>query len=377
MLPDYVFSREKILPVIIAKLIVDLQYNTYFMKGFVRRIDAKAFLALAGAHLIVDVRSPKEFTEGHTTGAVNISLFTDDERAVIGTLYQKQGREPALLKGLDFALPKVFDYLSSLSKVAKGKTIGLHCWRGGLRSEMMAEVFSKAGYQVYLLAGGYKAYRSFIRDSFSVPAKIIILGGYTGCGKTDILKSLSQLGEQVIDLEALASHKGSVFGALGQGHQPTNEQFENKLYSIWSGMDFGKRRWMEDESRSIGRVALPPPVYEHISNGRMVKVILDKNIRISRLVDEYAGFDKGLLASALLRIREGLGGNRYNLAMEALVKDDFSLVADQVLEYYDKAYQKSIDKRQCREILDIELKGPDPSLHAKAILDKLKNNNNA
>ncbi len=345
------------------------------MNGFIRKVDVKAFLELAGVHLIVDVRSPGEFTEGHIPSALNISLFTDDERAVIGTLYQKQGHEPAILKGLDFALPKVFDYLSSLEQVAKTKTICLHCWRGGLRSEMMAEVFSKAGYKVYLLEGGYKAYRRFIRDSFSVPAKILVLGGYTGCGKTDILKSLARLGEQVIDLESLASHKGSVFGALGQGHQPTNEQFENELYNIWSKMDLRCRIWMEDESRSIGRVALPPPVYEHISNGRMLKVTLDKNLRISRLVDEYAGFDKELLAAALLRIREGLGGTRYKLAMEALVKDDFGLVADLVLEYYDKAYQKSIDKRQCKEILDFELMGPDPSLHAKAVLDILKNNN--
>ena len=341
----------------------------------VERVETPAFLSAAINHCIVDVRSPREFTEGHIPSAVNISLFTDDERAVIGTLYQKQGREPAILKGLDFALPKVFDYLSSLKKAAKGKTICLHCWRGGLRSEMLAEVFSKAGYQVFLLEGGYKAYRRLIRDSFSVPAKIIVLGGYTGCGKTDILKSLARMGEQVIDLESLASHKGSVFGALGQGLQPTNEQFENELYNTWSGMDPGRRLWLEDESRSIGRVALPPPVYEHISNGRMVKVILDKKIRIGRLVEEYAGFDKELLAAALLRIGEGLGGTRYNLAMEALERDDFGLVADLVLEYYDKAYQKSIDKRKCREILDIELKGPDPSLHAKAILEMLKKNN--
>jgi len=346
------------------------------MKGFVRKIDAEAFLELAGDNIKVDVRSPKEFTGGHIPLAVNIPLFTDDEREVIGTLYQKQGREPAILKGLDFALPKVFDYLSSLEKVARGKTICLHCWRGGLRSEMMAEVFCKAGYQVYLLEGGYKAYRRFIRDAFSVHAKIIVLGGYTGCGKTDILKALDRLGEQVIDLESLASHKGSVFGALGQGHQPTNEQFENELYNLWSGMDLSRRIWLEDESRSIGRVALPPPVYEHISNAGMVKVILDKKLRISRLVEEYAGFDKALLAGALLRIREGLGGTRFKLAMEALDKDDFAMVADLVLEYYDKAYQKSIDKRQCREILDIELNGQDPLLHAKTIQEMLKNNNN-
>lgn len=346
------------------------------MKGFVIKADARGFLKLAGDHVIIDVRSPKEFNEGHIPSAVNIPLFTDDERAVIGTLYQKQGREQAIVKGLDFALPKVFDYISFLEKVAKGKKIGLHCWRGGLRSEMMAEVFSRAGYQVFLLKGGYKAYRKFIRESFSIKADIIVLGGYTGCGKTDILKALAILGEQVIDLEYLASHKGSVFGGLGKGDQPTNEQFENNLYNFWAGLDFSKRFWMEDESRSIGKVALPPSVYDHISNGRMVKVIFDKKLRISRLVEEYAGFDRDLLAEALFRIREGLGGTRYKQALEALEKADFGMVADLVLEYYDKAYQKSINKRLCRDIVEIMLRGSDPAAHAAAILDMLKNNNN-
>ncbi len=340
----------------------------------ITRSGVNAFLELEKEYCCVDVRSPGEFTYGHIPGAVNIPLFSDDERAVIGTLYQKQGSGPTILKGLDIALPKVFGYISSLEKATPGKKIGIHCWRGGLRSEMMAEVFSKAGYHVSLLEGGYKAYRRFIRDSFSAKARIMVLGGYTGCGKTDILRSLARLGEQVIELEALASHKGSVFGALGQGDQPANEQFENNLYSIWSGMDFGKRIWMEDESRSIGKVALPPPVYDHISKGRMVKVILDKKLRLRRLVDEYAGFEKELLAGALFRIREGLGGTRYKIALEALDLNDFRTVADTVLEYYDKAYQKSIEKRISRDILGIELEGSDPSLHAGAILDMLKNN---
>jgi tRNA 2-selenouridine synthase len=346
------------------------------MKGFVKKIGTEEWLRLGKGHCIVDVRSPGEFIEGHIPDAINIPLFTDDERAVIGTLYHKQGREQALLKGLDFALPKVKDFIRQLERFAAWQKIGIHCWRGGMRSEMMAGVFSKAGYQVFLLEGGYKAYRKFIRESFSVSVQLIVLGGYTGCGKTEILKSLARLGEQVIDLECLASHKGSVFGALGQGYQPTNEQFENDLYRLWSALDPNRSIWMEDESRSIGRVALPPPVYEHISNGRMVKVVLEKQVRIARLVEEYAGFDKDLLAQALLRIREGLGGTRYKLAMEALYRDDFGLVADLVLEYYDKAYQKSIDKRPGRNIMDIELKGSDPELHAKAIMEMLKNYDN-
>ncbi|MCX6287050.1 MAG: tRNA 2-selenouridine(34) synthase MnmH [Bacteroidetes bacterium] len=342
----------------------------------VSKTKADTFLDLEGTYSFVDVRSPGEFTLGHIPGAVNIPLFTDDERAVIGTLYQKQGREPAILKGLDIALPKVFNYLKELKGNVPFNKVAVYCWRGGMRSELMSEVFSTAGYHVSLLEGGYKAYRRFIRESFFRISKIRVLGGYTGCGKTEILKSLSALGEQVIDLENIASHKGSVFGALGQGLQPGNEQFENNLYRLWAEMDFRKRIWMEDESRSIGKVTLPPPVFEQISNGKLVEVVMDKKQRINRLVAEYAGFDKELLAEALFRIREGLGGTRYNLASKALSESNFSLVAEIVLEYYDKAYRKAIEKRQNKDILTIKLKGSDPRHHAKKILAILKNSKN-
>jgi len=331
------------------------------------------FLSLEGEYSFADVRSPLEYAEGHIPGAVNIPLFSDDERALIGTLYQKQGREPAIAKGLDIGLPKVQHLVDSIKQNISGKKVALHCWRGGMRSELMAEVFSKAGYEVALLEGGYKAYRRFIRESFSGRYSVFVLGGYTGCGKTEILKEMAALGEQVIDLESLASHKGSVFGALGQKSQPTNEQFENTLYSIWTKMDPVRRIWLEDESRSIGRVALPPPVYDHISNGKLIRVILDQRIRIDRLVSEYAGFDKELLAEALFRIKEGLGGSRYKFALKALRESDFRSVVETVLEYYDKAYHWAIEKRLNKDIICIELKNSGPQIHAEAILEMLKN----
>ena len=339
----------------------------------IRKTGIKNFLSVVQECLLVDVRSPVEFNSGHIPESLNIPLFTDDERAVVGTLYQKQGREKAILKGMDFSIPKISYFIETLKLHMTGKGLAIHCWRGGMRSEKMAEVFNNAGYDVSILEGGYKAYRRFVRESFTKNARVIVLGGYTGCGKTEILGALSQLGEQVVDLEHLASHKGSVFGALGQGSQPTNEQFENNLYRVWVGMDFRKRIWMEDESRSIGRVALPPPVFDMISSGRMVQVVLDRKKRISRLVSEYAGFDRELLAEALFRIREGLGGTRYKQALEALGQSDFGGGAEFALEYYDKAYQKAIEKRQNKDIVSIDLKGSDPMVHAKSILYMLKN----
>lgn len=338
----------------------------------IQKVSAAVFLSLADEYCLADVRSPAEFAEGHIPGSMNIPLFNDEERSVIGTLYHKQGREEAILKGLDIALPKVSGYIRSVRKEIQGKKLAVHCWRGGMRSEMMAEVFRKAGYSVILLEGGYKAYRHFIRDSFSAKANIIVLGGFTGCGKTEILAALADKGEQVIDLEHLASHKGSVFGALGQRPQPTNEQFENELYRIWSGMDLTKRIWLEDESRSIGRVALPPPVFEQISEARMIQVFMDKTLRIDRLVEEYSCFPKEMLAAAIIKIHDGLGGSRSKLALEALGEGDFAEVADFVLEYYDKAYQKAIDKRKNKDITGIRLEGSDARHHASQILLRFK-----
>lgn len=321
---------------------------------------------------IIDVRSPGEFAFGHIPGAFNIPLFTDDERAVIGTIYHRQGREPAVLKGLDIALPKVEGFLETLRSITRKGILRVHCWRGGMRSGTMAELFEKNGYRVILLEGGYKAYRSFIRLAFSRPARVMVLGGYTGCGKTDILKALSAMGEQVVDLEELACHKGSVFGALGQSSQPTNEQFENELYRIWSALDSGRRIWLEDESRSIGKVALPPPVFDLISNSPMVEVILEREERIDRLVREYAGFSKECLSDSLYRIREGLGGTRFRTAMDALQNNDFRLVASTTLEYYDKAYRKAMEKRQNKEVLTLTLGSMDPGEQAASLLEKVK-----
>ncbi len=149
------------------------------------------FLTMAGECQVIDVRSPGEFEQGHVPGAINIPLFTDAERAVVGTLYVKTGQAEAIFKGLDIALVKVDVYIDSINKVCQKGPVLLHCWRGGLRSAVMAEVFSHAGYEVTVLEGGYKAYRTFIRGEFSRPARVIVLGGYTGSGKTDILKVLA------------------------------------------------------------------------------------------------------------------------------------------------------------------------------------------
>ena len=338
----------------------------------VKKVKTGEFIKLAGKHPVIDVRSPIEFRSGHISGAFNIPLFTDEERSLVGTLYHKQGRDAAVLKGLDIAIPKVRQYVIALNTLGKAGPVCLHCWRGGMRSEVMAEVFSKAGFPVFVLTGGYKSYRAFIREAFTRQAPIVVLGGMTGSGKTDILRCLAGMGEQVIDLEGLASHKGSAFGALGQGCQPTNEQFENELFRIWNGLNFRKRIWMEDESRRIGRIDLPPAFFGQLSNGILLKAEINKSMRIERLVREYSGFPKTQLADSLAKIRDGIGGTRYKESLEALDQGDFAKVVSLVLEYYDKAYTHAIEKRLNKNILPVSLEGADPAVHARAVLQFIK-----
>jgi tRNA 2-selenouridine synthase len=310
-----------------------------------RLLEPEPFLSESTVLPVIDVRSPGEYAQGHIPGAFSIPLFDNGERAIVGTIYKNSGRDAAILKGISIATPKIPLYLQDLRKAVNGRKILVHCWRGGMRSEHMAALFEKEGYEAGVLTGGYKAYRRFVRASLGRPAVVIVIGGYTGSGKTEVLRGISELGCQAIDLEGLACHKGSAFGALGQAPQPTNEQFENNLYKIWSAFDLSLPVWMEDESRMIGRVTLPDPVVEMIDRGILVRLEVPKEIRARRIVSEYAGFDANLLAEAVNRISERLGGARTTEALEAIGSGAFDRAAFNMLTYYDKAYNFAIDRR--------------------------------
>jgi len=308
-------------------------------------VNAADFLSQSDEIPVIDVRSPSEFHQGHLPGALNIPLFDDRERAEVGTLYSQKGREYAILRGLDISLPKTDFILRSLQKKTPFKSILIHCWRGGLRSANMAILFEQAGYQATLLHGGYKAYRTWIRQHFSGSSRLVILGGYTGSGKTEILMHLRKQGEQVIDLEELASHKGSAFGGIGLPDQPTNEQFENDLFHRWRKLDPSRHVWMEDESRMIGKVTMPEPVVRLIRESPVIILDVAKETRINRLVTDYSGVDDSLLSDAVLRIEEQLGKSRTKEALVALREKKYRDVAENVLLYYDKAYAFSINRR--------------------------------
>ena len=250
-------------------------------------IQIEQFLSLSASHPVIDVRSPSEFSQGHIPGALNIPLFDDQERKVVGTAYKQVNKEAAMYLGLDFAGKKLVKLAKEGEKKAgREKTLLVHCWRGGMRSKSMVWLFETMGLTCYLLEGGYKSYRKLVHNAFEKPLNLVVVGGRTGSGKTDILYQLENAGEQVIDLEGLAHHKGSAFGALGEHPQPSTEQFENNLCQKLSGLDRQKITWIEDESRNVGKCVIPGEVYAQMKESRLLFLDISRELRASHLIKQ-------------------------------------------------------------------------------------------
>jgi len=209
----------------------------------------------------VDVRAPAEFRRGHIPGAHSIPLFGDETRALIGTLYKQSGKDAAVRRGVELIAPTMNLLIEQYHAVAPTKEIRLYCARGGMRSSSIAQMLTLLGFRVHLLQGGYKAYRNFVGELFTTQYQFKVLSGKTGSGKTDILHALAKLGEQSVDLEALACHKGSVFGALGTAKQPPQQLFENHLAESLLLCDAARRIWIEDESARIGLCTIPQSIH--------------------------------------------------------------------------------------------------------------------
>jgi len=332
-------------------------------------LSVRDFLEQAKTLPIIDVRSPGEFAYAHIPGAVSIPLFDDNERVQIGTTYKQVSKDAAVLQGLDMVGPKMSHFVREAQKLnPTGKQVLVHCWRGGMRSGSMAWLLNTAGLQANTLDGGYKAYRTEVLTSFVEPRNLIILGGKTGSGKTDILKQLAAQGEQVIDLEGLAHHKGSSYGAIGQLPQPSSEQFENRIYEQWRQLDPTRRIWLEDESRSIGRCYVPVPLWQQMRTTTVAFIDVPRDIRVQRLVQEYTGIDHELLVEATKRIERRLGGLAAKQSLAALEQQDYATVADLTLVYYDKAYLHGLAERATDLVHQLPVATDNPSQTASELI---------
>lgn len=309
------------------------------------RLSIEDFLQGPATAPILDVRAPLEYAQGHIPGALSFPLFSDEERARIGTTYKQVSQDRAVLLGLDLFGPKMSRMVQQAQKLAPGKEVRLHCWRGGMRSGAVQWLLELGGFQVQLLNKGYKDYRHFVLAELERPHPLVVLGGLTGSGKTDVLHALRERAQPVLDLEGLACHKGSAFGSIGQPAQPTQEQFENDLAWHLAQLPATGPAWVEDESRTIGSLHLPTPFFGQLQQAPVVLLEIPRPVRVRKLAEEYGRQEAGALASAILRIRKRLGGLATKEALAAIAEDDMEKMVSLVLDYYDKTYTHGLGHR--------------------------------
>lgn len=353
----------------------------------IQKTTIEEFLKLAKQHPIIDVRSPGEYTQAHIPSAYSLPLFSDEERKQVGTAYKQQSRESAIKIGLDYFgvnMRKMVEETESIvtrfesahrthqkrshDASLESKNILVHCWRGGMRSGALAWLLGMYGFNVYVLAGGYKAYRRWVLAQFEEKYKFNIIGGYTGSGKTLILHQLKKFNKTVIDLEALANHKGSAFGSMEDRPQPKQEMFENMLaealvlaYSTLSGNNNGQPTdakvtmnskhcvdaiYLEDESQRIGNLQIPMPLWDTMRRSPVYFIDIPFEKRLEYITEDYGKQEKDKLIEAILRIQKRLGGletkNAIRFLEEGNQKDCFRIL----LSYYDKWYYKGLLKRE-------------------------------
>jgi len=332
------------------------------------------FLESSQNNPVVDVRSPGEFESGHIPGATNIPLFTNEERAVVGTIFKQKNRESAILEGLDIVGPKMSRFVRECQALDFENHLLIHCWRGGMRSESFAWLMNTSGLVAKTLEKGYKAYRNYALETLEKPSKLILIAGSTGSGKTEVLHKLKEMGEQTVDLEGIANHKGSAFGALGQNPQPSTEHFQNMLFEAFRPLDFNKCIWLEDESIGIGKVFIPNQLWNQMVKSPFIRIELAKEKRIERLVKEYGHFTKDELEVSINKIAKKLGGQTVQEAIASLKTGDLHSTTQLVLKYYDKSYNNSIIRKNNRQMNSIEFDSFNAGSMAKALIEAANNN---
>jgi tRNA 2-selenouridine synthase len=344
----------------------------------IEKIHIEQFLELAKQHPIIDVRSPGEYKHAYIPNAHSLPLFTDEERKVVGTTYKQQSREQAIKVGLDFFGPKMRKIVEEAESVVgsheslvsnsglttkDSRLVLIYCWRGGMRSAGVAWLLDLYGFKVYTLIGGYKKFRHYVLDTFKLPYHLKIIGGYTGSGKTELLKSLPQKGEKIVDLEGIANHKGSAFGKIGMPDQPSQEMFENILAtelrksmvnSKWSIKDSSDSPltihhsplWLEDESQRIGLVNIPNDLWKNMRQSTIYFLDIPFEERLTHIVQEYGGLDPEKLIDAIERISRKLGNLNAKTAILLLKEGKIAESFQILLKYYDKLYFKSLHNRE-------------------------------
>lgn len=323
--------------------------------------DAVDRTSLARFDMIIDVRSPGEFAEDHVPGAVNLPVLDNEERAIIGTTYVQESRFLARRMGAALVARNVARHLDTALKDAPPTFRPLiYCWRGGQRSNAMALILAQVGWRTSVLQGGYKTYRRNVQHRlYDEPLgfRLILLDGNTGCGKTDILNRAAAKGAQVLDLESLANHRGSLFGAMADA-QPSQKWFESRLLHQLSAMDASRPILVEAESNKIGRRSLPPALWQAMLAAPRIELTAPAEARVGYLIEAYPEMiaDRERLDAALTRLEVYPG--RKQLAAWRLLADAgqfHDLVREVVERHYDPSYLRSAKRDAQRRLATVSV----------------------
>jgi tRNA 2-selenouridine synthase len=334
----------------------------------IRTVEAADPATLAAFDDIIDVRSPAEFAEDHAPGAVNLPVLDDDQRAEVGTIYVRQSRFLARRMGAAHVARNIARHLETGLKDKTSAWAPLvYCWRGGQRSNAMATVLAQVGWRVGVLAGGYRTYRRRVTRALydgapeaTLPLRIVLLDGYTGVAKTDVLGRLAALGVQTLDLEELAAHRGSLFGALTDRGQPSQKAFESALLAALERLDPSRPIMVEAESSKVGELMVPPVLWRAMLAAPCVEIAAPLAERARYLTRAYGDIvaDPAALDQVLARLPVHHGRERLSAWREmARAGDHVALAADLIERHYDPAYERS------------RRRGPHPCLAAVELTD--------
>ena len=304
------------------------------------------FPPLSGFDAILDARTPSEFAEDRIPGAVNVPALTNEERAEVGRMHQ-QDAFSARRRGAGLLAVNIARHLEErLADFPKSWRPLVYCWRGGQRSGAMAEVMRRVGWRAERLEGGYKRYRGWVMEELSSRPGMFsfaMIAGRTGTGKTRLLHALREAGAQVLDLEGLANHRGSVFG--GMGAQPSQRMFESRLLEALCGLDPGRAVFAEAESRKIGDIHIPCGMLRAMRSAPAVLLEAELGDRAGWIAAEYEMFsrDAGEFERALTRLEKYAGAGKLRVWRDLWGRGDFSgLAADMLESFYDVGYGKSL-----------------------------------
>lgn len=302
-------------------------------------------LASHGFDDIIDVRAPAEFAEDHLPGAISLPVLDDEERARVGTIYKQVSPFSARKIGAALVAKNAAAYLQGpLADKPGGWRPLVYCWRGGQRSGSFATILSQIGWRVETLAGGYKTWRGLVvREVYDTPvrAPVVVLDGNTGSAKTEVLNLLPGFGVQVIDLEGLARHRGSLFGAMGA--QPSQKAFEGALALALAGLDPSRPVVVEAESSKIGNCRLPPEIWKAMVAAPRVAIAAPRSVRAEYLARAYADLtgDAGRLAETVRLLRPSHPAEVIEDWLALAAAGQFAALADGLMErHYDPRYGK-------------------------------------